>query len=180
LIELGRLRDARETLEPFDATEVSSFEARVALLNGRVILADIERLERHAVTSQALAERVLTDPAVRNNRRLEADARWARAYALATQAQREEAEAERSRALDLEAAMAQGTPFAGVFAHAKYHVCAGDPARALTVLREAVAQGFHDPIVLQDPTVASLRERPDFAPIAAAVAPRVRPGSAPE
>ena len=120
---------------------------------------------------------MLADPAARGDRRLEADARWARAYALAMQAKTEEAEAERMRALDIESAMAQGAAFPGVFADAKYYVCAGDVARALAILREAVAKGFHDPIVLHDPAFASLRERPDFAPIAAAVAPRARPGA---
>ena len=121
---------------------------------------------------------MLADPAVRGDRRLEADAHWAHAYALAMQAKTEEAEAERTLALNIESAVAQGVLFPGVFAHAKYHVCAGDAARALAILREAVAKGFHDPIVLNDPTFAALRENPDFAPIAAAVTPRVRPGAA--
>ena len=83
----------------------------------------------------------------------------------------EEADAERTRALDIESAVGQGVAFPGVFADAKYHLCAGDAARAIAILREAVAKGFHDPIVLNDPTFASLRERPDFAPIAAAARP---------
>jgi hypothetical protein len=58
-------------------------------------------------------------------------------------------------------------------------VCVADPTRAITILRDAVARGFRDPVVLHDPTLASLRDRPDFAPIAAAVAPRARPGAVP-
>ena len=68
--------------------------------------------------------------------------------------------------------MAQGPALQAVFADAKYYVCAGNATRALAILRGAIAKGFHDPIVLHDPTFASLRERPDFAPIAAAVTPR--------
>ena len=178
LIELGRLSEARKTLENFAGTEAASLEAKLSLLNGLVILSDIERLDRQLLKSQALAERVLADPAVRGDRRLEADARWAHAYALAMQAKTEEAEAERTRALDIESVVAQGAAFPGVFAHAKYRVCAGDAAGALAILREAVAQGFHDPLILHDPAFASLRESSDFAPIAAAVASRVRPGAA--
>jgi len=61
-----------------------------------------------------------------------------------------------------------------VFADAKYYVCAGNVTRALAILREGVAQGFHDPIVLHDPAFASLRASADFAAIAAAVTPRAR------
>ena len=86
----------------------------------------------------------------------------------------EEAETERPQALAIESALAQGVAFPGVFADAKYHLCAGNTPRALATLRAAVAKGFQDPIVLNDPTFPALRESPDFAPIAAAVAP---PGS---
>jgi len=176
LIELGRLGEARKTFENFPSTETASLETKVALLSGLVILAEIERLEKQLPKSEDLARRVLADPAVRSDQRLEADAYWAHAYALAMQAKKEEAAAERTRALNIESAMAQGAAFPGVFAHAKYHLCSGDTARVLAILREAVAKGFHDPIVLNDPTFASLRENPDFAPIAAAIAPRVRLG----
>jgi serine/threonine-protein kinase len=170
LIELGRLDDARTTLEPF-ASAPASPEGKLALLTGQVILADIARLDHQLPESQALAERVLADPAVRTNHRLEADARWARAYALAMQAKMSDAEAEHLRALDLEHAAAQGPALPGVFANAKYYVCAGDAAHALAILRDAVAKGFHDPIVLHDPAFASVRESAGFAPIAAAVTP---------
>ena len=177
LIELGQLDDARKVLEQLAATQASSLEAKVALFNGWVRLAELERLSGRSLKSQQLAERVLADPAARVDRRLEADARWARAYALAMQEQTEEAEAERMRALHIESTMAQGPAFQGVFADAKYYVCAGDAVRALAILGNAAAQGFHDPIVLHDPAFASLRKRPDFAPIAAAVTPRVRPAA---
>jgi serine/threonine-protein kinase len=172
LTELERLEDARHALEPF-VTEQASPEGRLALLGGQVILADIARLDRQFLESQELSERVLADPAIRGNPRLEADARWARAYALAMQARMNDAEREHTRALDLEHAAAHGTAFPGVFADAKYYVCAGNAARALAILGEAVASGFHDPIVLHDPAFASLRASSDFAPIAAAVTPRV-------
>ena len=67
----------------------------------------------------------------------------------------------------------EGPASQGAFSDAKYYVCAGDMTRALAILREGVAKGFHDPIVLHDPAFASLRTRSDFAPIAAAVTPRV-------
>jgi tetratricopeptide (TPR) repeat protein len=174
LIRMGRLAEARKTLESFTGAEAASLEAKRSVLNGRVLLAEIDRLERRLQESQELARSVLADPAVRGDRRLEADAHWANAYSLAMQAKMQEAETERTRALEIETAMPQGA-FPGVFAHAKYYVCAGVAARALTILREAVAKGFHDPIVLNDPTFATLRNTPDFAPIAAAVTPRVRP-----
>jgi hypothetical protein len=174
LIELRRLGEARNTLENLAATEGASLEAKRALLGGQVILAEIERLDRQLWKSQELARRVLADPAGRGERRLEADAHWAHAYALAMQAKTEGAEAERTHALDIESALAQGTAFTGVFADAKYHLCAGDAAGALAILFEAVAKGFHDPIVPNDATFAALRENPDFAPIAAAVAPHFR------
>ncbi len=173
LIELGRLDDARKMFEP-TATGQASPEARLALLTGQVILADIARLDGHFLESQELAERVLADSAVRGNRRLEADARWARAYALAIQARMNDAELERTHALELEQTAAQGSVFPGVFADAKYYVCAGNVTRALAILREAVSKGFHDPIVLHDPALASLRASSDFAPIAAGVTPRLR------
>jgi serine/threonine-protein kinase len=174
LIELGQLGDARKLLEPLAATQASSVEAKVVLLNGRVRLAEIERLDGRLLKSRELAEGVLADPAARIDRRLEADARWARAYALAVQKQADEAEAERVRALNVESAMAQGPAFQGVFAEAKYYACAGNLPRALDLLRGAVAKGFHDPIVLHDPAFAPLRASSDFAPIAAAVTPRAR------
>lgn len=175
---MGRLAEARRTLEGVIAAEAANLETKRSVLNGRVILAEIERLERRLEKSQELARGVLADPAVHGDRRLEADARWAHAYALVMQAKTEEAEAVRTRALEIEASMTQGAVFPGVFAHAKYYVCARDAARALAILREAVAKGFHDPIVLNDPTFTALRGSPDFAPIAAAVARRVPPGPA--
>ena len=163
LIELGRLAEARTTLANSAAVQTASFEARRALLAGQVILAEIERLEKHFLKSQELARGVLADPAVSGDQRLEADARWAHAYALAMLAKTDEAEAARARALDLESAAAHGAAFPGVYAHAKYYLCAGNPDRALAILRDAVAKGFHDPIVLHDPA---------FAPIAAALLER--------
>jgi tetratricopeptide (TPR) repeat protein len=173
LIQMGRLADARKTLESSTAGEAASVETKRSVLSGRIILAEIELLETRLQQSEELARSVLADPAARGDRRLEADAHWAHAYALGMQANMQEAETERTRALEIETAMPQGA-FPGVFAHAKYYVCAGVAARALAMLREAVAKGFHDPIVLNDPTFATLRKTPDFAPIAAAVTPRVR------
>jgi len=157
--------------------ESASVDARRNVLDGLLIRAEIARLEKKWEEAQALAESILVDPAVHSDQFLEADARWARAYALAAQAKTADADAERTRALDLETASAEGTPFPGVFTHAKYYACAGEPARALAILREAVGKGFHDPIILRDPAFASLRERPDFQPVAAAIAPRRPPGA---
>jgi serine/threonine-protein kinase len=172
LIELRRLVEARKTLANLVATDSASADAKLGLLNGRIILAEIERLEGRLPKSEELARGVLADPAVRSDRRIQADARWAHAYALAMQAKTEEAEAERSRALAIESALAQGVAFPGVFADAKYKLCSGDVAAAIATLREAVAKGFRDPAILNDPTFAVLRGSPDFAPLAAAVAPR--------
>jgi serine/threonine protein kinase/tetratricopeptide (TPR) repeat protein len=178
LIELERLDDARHALDAFAVTEAASVETRRGLLDGQVLLAEIERLQGDWHGSQVLAERVLADPAVRGDRLLEADARWAHACALAAQARTADAEAERTRALEIDSHFEQA-PLAGVVAHAKYLVCAGDAPGAIALLRDAVAHGFHDPTVLRDPALASLRARPDFAPIAAAVAPRTHPAGAP-
>lgn len=179
LIEMGRIGEARSTLEEFAAIESTSVETRRSLLSSMVTLAEIERLEGQWQQSQGLAERVLFDPAAHGDRFLEADARWARAYALAVQAKTKEAEIERTRALEIESAVGGGAPFPGVFELAKYHACAGDTSQALAILREAIAKGFHDPIILSDPALRSLRERGDFALLAAAVAPHRPPKAAP-
>jgi serine/threonine-protein kinase len=175
LIESGRLAEARDTLGSLAVAEGVSVEAKLGVLNGRVILADIERLERRPLKSEELARGVLADPAVHSDRRVEADARWADAYALAMQAKLQEAEGERKQALAMESALGEGVAFPGVFADAKYHLCAGDFAGSIAILREAAAKGFHDPSVLSDPAFAVLRQNPDFAPIAAAVMPRDLP-----
>lgn len=169
LLELGRFGDARKTLEALAAPASAPIETRRGLLNGVVILAEIERLEGQWLKSQTLAERVLVDPAVAGDRFLEADARWVHAYALAVQAKTEEAEAERARALEIASSAGKGAPFPGVFEHAKYQACAGDLVKALAILREAVAKGFHDPLILRDPALTVLRERQDFALIARAL-----------
>jgi eukaryotic-like serine/threonine-protein kinase len=179
LIELGRLDEARQAIDAFAGTKAASVETRRSLLSGLVILADIERLQGQVHTSEAVAERVLADPAVQGDRVLEADARWVHACALALQAKTADAEAERKRAAQIESAVADEAAFPGVLAQAKYLACAGDAAQAITILRAAASKGFRDPLVLHDPAFASLRARPDFAPIAAAVAPRTRPGALP-
>ena len=69
LIELRRLAEARSTLENSAAAEGVSVEAKLALLNGQVILADIERLDRRLPKAEELARGVLADPAVRSDRR---------------------------------------------------------------------------------------------------------------
>jgi tetratricopeptide (TPR) repeat protein len=176
LIELGRLDEAHKMLGEFAPTATDNVETRRSILNGVVMLADIERLEKNFSTSQALAERVLADPAILGDPFLESDARWARAYALVMQNKTQDALAERERALKLETSGVQGPTFPGVFAEAKYYVCAGDSSRAIAILRAAVAEGFRDPFVLRDPAFASFRERAEFAPIAAALAfPRPPP-----
>jgi len=71
-----------------------------------VTLAEIERLDGRGQESQALAERVLADPAIHGDRHLEASARWARADALAMQRQTADADLERARALELDASVA--------------------------------------------------------------------------
>lgn len=172
LVELGRLDDARKTLDEFSAALADNVETQRSLLYGLVTVAGIERLQGQGSKSQATAERVLADPATQGDPYLEARARWARAYALAVQAKSADANAERDRALQLESTVPEEAPFAGVFSKAKYELCAGDAARAVSLLRAAVAQGYRDPIILHDPTFAPLRQRADFAPIAAAVAAR--------
>lgn len=168
LVEMGRLKEARQSLE--DSTATDSPDTRKSLLSRLIILAELDRLERQWAKSQVLAERVLADPAIRNDPFLEAEAHWARAYALEMQQKKPEAEVERTRALEIASAAGDGDPFSGVLADAKYFVCAGDDARALAILRAAVAKGLHDPLILHDPALATLRARPDFTPVAAAVA----------
>ena len=170
LIELGRLDDARKVLDEFPTAQADNVETQRGLLNGQVILAGIERLQGQGPKSQAIVDRVLADLATRGDPYLEVDARWARACALAMQAKTADAEAERDRALKLEAAASSETPFAGVFAQAKYQICAGDAARAVSLLRAAVDKGYRDPIILHDPAFTELRKRADFEPIAAAFA----------
>lgn len=176
LIELRRLGEARYVLENAAVTENASLETKQALLSGQVILANIERLDGKLLKSENVAQGVLADPAVRSDRRLEADAHWAYAYALAIRAKTEKAEAERTRALNIESGLGQGTTFPSVYADAKYQVCAGRVRQAIAILSNAVAKGFHDPSVLSDPAFELVRESPDFVPIAVVVAPRVRLG----
>jgi hypothetical protein len=168
LTALGRVGEARTVLAEYEGVDVAGIEAQRSQLYATLALAEIERLEKHAQLSQSLAERVLADPAVASDRFLEADARWARAWALASQS-KAEAATERARASSLDAQTANGAPFPGALADAKYHVCAGDVSGALDLLRAAVAKGFHDTAILHDPAFAPLRERPEFARIAAAV-----------
>ena len=176
LIEREQLGEARETLEEFADTQAGGVETKRNLLRRLLVLAEIERLDKQWLKSQALAERVLADPGVGGDHFLEADARWAHSYALVMQSKTADAEAERTRALAIGTAATGDAPFPGVVADAKYYACAGNATRALGILREAVAKGFHDPIVLHDPEFAALRDRPDFAPIGAALAPRHESG----
>jgi serine/threonine-protein kinase len=174
LIEQGRLAEARQALAEFAETPPGGVETNRNLLYRLLVLSEIERLERQWPKSLALVERVLADPGVAGDRYLEADARWAHSYALAMQSKSAEAEIERARALAIQSAAGEA-PFSGVVADAKYYAYAGNPARALGILQDAVARGFHDPIVLHDPAFAALRERPEFAPIGAAITPRTGP-----
>lgn len=169
LIEAGRLHDARMTLDDRVLGKTGGTDTQRAVLGGLVLLATIERLESHAQRAEALADRVLADPALRGDRFLEIEARWARAAALAAQGRRAGAEAEHTRALALEATSPQQPNFPGALARARYHVCAGEMDRALALLREAVDQGLRDPVVLRDPAFEPLRKRSEFTAIAAAI-----------
>jgi tetratricopeptide (TPR) repeat protein len=133
LIELGLLGDART---PSNSSPPPKPRASASgSVNGWVRLAEIERLNGQALKSRELAgERVLADPAARGDRRLEADARWARAYALAMQAQMEEAEAERMRALRRRVRPGAGPRFSKRVRGREYYVCARDAVRAITIL----------------------------------------------
>jgi tetratricopeptide (TPR) repeat protein len=177
LIELDKRDEARRLLDSFNGIQAPGLDTQRSLLAGQVILAEIERLEGRWPKSQALAERILADPAIRGDRFLEASARWARACALAMQRENAEAEHERARALEIETSGAEQTPFPGVLALVKSYACAGDSARALATLHEAAAKGFDDPSVMHDPAFAALRELPDFAAVAAAMGPRPHPAS---
>ena len=171
LIELGRRDEARRLLDSFRGVEVIGLETKRGLLGGQVILAELERLDGRGAQSQAIAERVLADPAMRGDRFLEVSARWARTCALATQRQTAAAELERSRALEMERSSGAETPFPGVVELARSYACAGDSARALATLRGAAAKGFSDPSILHDPAFAALADQPDFASLAAAIGP---------
>jgi eukaryotic-like serine/threonine-protein kinase len=170
LIELGRFDEARKTLEDRVTTKSGGIDTRRAVLNGLVLLSEIERLENRGPQAEALANGVLADAAVQGDRFLETDARWARADALAVQGKRDLAEAERQHALALEATSAQQPNFPGALSRVKYHVCAGEEDQALAILRQAIDQGLRDPIVLHDPAFAPLRKRVEFAAIASAIA----------
>jgi tetratricopeptide (TPR) repeat protein len=174
LVELGKAEQARQLLESFNGVQATSVDTQRSLLAGLVILAEIERRDGQLQKSQALAERVLADPAVHGDRVLEANAHWARACALGMQRETVEAERERSRAFEMETSIGEETPFAGVYAMARSYACAGDSARALAILREAAAKGFNDPSLMQDPAFAALRELPEFAGVGAGFRPRVR------
>jgi tetratricopeptide (TPR) repeat protein len=175
LIDLGKTEQARQLLESFSDVQTTSVDTRRSLLAGLVILAEIERRDSQWQKSRALAEQVLGDRAVPGDRVLEASARWALASALAIQGETVAAEQERTRALELETSIGEETPFAGVVAFARSYACAGDSARALAILREAAAKGFHDPSIMRDPAFAALREQPGFAAVAVNPGARLHP-----
>jgi serine/threonine-protein kinase len=178
LVELGNRAEARRLLASLESVEARGLDTQRSLLSGQVMLAEIENLDGRAHESQALVDLVLADPSVRGDHFLEANARWARACAMAMQRENAEAEHERARALEIETSGGDQTPFPGVFALAKSYACAGDSARALATLREAVAKGFVDPSVLHEPAFAAVRQLPDFAPVAAAMDARRHPAAA--
>ncbi len=174
LVELDRRDEARQVLEGFDTIPAAGLDTRRTQLGGQVILAEIEFLDGHASKSQALAERVLIDPAIHGDRYLEADARWARTCALAAERENAEAAVERARALEIETSGGPETPFPGVIALSRSYACGGDLERALATLQAAEAKGFRDPSIAHDPAFAALRERPEFAPVVADIEPRPR------
>jgi serine/threonine-protein kinase len=174
LIEQDKRDEARQLLDSLKGIQAPGLDTRRSLLAGQVILAEIENLDGQWPESRTLAERVLTDPAVRGDRYLEASARWVRACSLAKQREPVEAERERARALEIETSGGEQTPFPGVLARARSYACGGDSARALALLHEAAAKGFNDPSVMHDPAFAALRELPEFAPVAAVIASRLQ------
>lgn len=180
LIQLGRLGDARKTVEHFAAAEAAGLEMKVALLNSRVMLAEIERLEGKLPKSQELARRVLADPAAGGGGRAWKRMRVGRMHTRCQCRRRRTKPRPSAGARWISSPpWVRGPLFRGC-SRTRSITCAPGirPGRSPSSAR-AVAKGFHDPIVLHDPAFARLRENPDFASIAAAIAPRVRPGRLP-
>lgn len=75
-----------------------------------------------------------------------------------------------------QAADPQATAGERSYAQAKYAACANDRGGALTSLKEAVAHGFDNPVVLADPTFAAVRALPAFDTIASVVTRHVKTG----
>jgi len=144
-----------------------STEGRTALLVSRLQLADIERRANRRDQALALARAVLDDPLTGNDPKLQADAHWARACALAVQAP-DEAALARTRARQVQEADPQATAHGRLYAEARDAACGGDQEGALRFLQQAVASGFADPVVLDDPVFDTLRDVPAFEALASA------------
>ncbi|MEZ5966388.1 MAG: serine/threonine-protein kinase [Planctomycetota bacterium] len=167
LVWTRQLAAARRLLEECSALAVDTDDGRQAQLTGRLLLADLTRIEGDPARALQLADAVLADPR-EHSPKLVAEGHWQRAYALARQGHRAAALAER----DL-ARAATRTPHA--HAEARLAVLSDDPSRAVAILAEAVAAGFRDAAVLSDPEFDGLRQQPEFVALETALRRRSSP-----
>ncbi len=169
LMQLGRDAEARSVLDNSLTKTAQSTEAKKALSTARLTYSELQRRSGEYSESLALADAVLTDPSASNDPFLEAQARWAKAYAHASQRSWAEAEKERRKALELWQKLADENRALGIFFDAKYYACVGDAAHSVDLLRKAVDLHFRDASRLRDPAFRSVRQHGGFTAIAAAL-----------
>ncbi len=168
MIRLGQYDTARAALDSLLTLSPPSVEGKRALLDTRLVLAELDRISGRFPQSLQQSQLVLDDPLSAKDPNLPIDAHWQMAYTLARELKSKEAGAQRQIARQLEEARA--VPVAPrVFSDAKFFACAGNTELALDVLTEGVQSGFHSAIVLNDPAFAVVRRDPGFAAIAASI-----------
>jgi serine/threonine-protein kinase len=162
LTKLGRIEESKTLLESLVLLTPDSPEAEAARAQSRIQLSHHERLAGNSTRALALSRAVLDDPALTRDPALISEATWAHACTMAARGDREESERWRRRALDVHEQDKQATQASRLHLHARHYACAGDAARAISLLKEAVAAGYRNPAIHVDPSFALVRRHPEF------------------
>jgi serine/threonine-protein kinase len=162
LVKLGRINESKTLLESLVLLTPDSAEAETALANSRIQLSHHERLAGNWSRALALSRSVMDDPGLAPALGLLSDATWAHACTIAARGDREEGERWRLRALEAHERDKQATQASRLHLHARHYACAGDAARAIGLLKEAVAAGYRNPAIHVDPSFALVRRHPEF------------------
>jgi serine/threonine-protein kinase len=165
LLKLGRVEESRALLESLVRLSPDSAEAEGALASSRIQLAHHERLSGNWSRALAMSAAVMGDPTMARDLSLVSDAAWAHACTIAARGDKEESEAWRQRALEIHERDRQSTPASRLHLHARHYACGGDAARAIALLKEAVAAGYSNPAIHVDPSFAVVRAHPEFATV---------------
>jgi len=166
LTKLGRIDESKAVLESLVTLTPDSAEAEAALATSRIQLSHHERLAGKWARALALSQAVMDDPRLTRDPSLVSEATWAYACAIAARGDREEGERWRQRALEAHERDKQATPASRLHLHARHYACAGDAARSIELLKEAVASGYSNPAIHVDPSFALVRRQPEFTAVA--------------